>query len=86
MQLTIISPEKEIFNGEVSSITVPGVSGQFQILDNHAAIVSALGKGEVKYVLVNGEERFLGIGKGFVEVLNNQVSLLVQNIVKDDVA
>lgn len=80
MQLTIISPEKEIFKGEVKSITVPGVKGQFQILNNHAAIVSALKDGEVKYVLDSGEERFLSIGKGFVEMLNNEVSLLVQNI------
>lgn len=80
MQLTIISPEKEIFKGIVTSVTVPGVLGEFQILDNHAAIVSALRDGDVKYILSSGEERFLSIGKGFVEVLNNEVSVLVQNI------
>jgi F-type H+-transporting ATPase subunit epsilon len=48
MQLEIVSPEAQLFNGEVLSITVPGASGSFQILNNHASIVSTLVKGRVK--------------------------------------
>ncbi len=77
MQLSIISPEKEIFSGEVSSVSVPGVNGKFQVLDGHAPIVSALEAGEVKYILQSGEERFISIEKGFLEVMNNEVSLLI---------
>lgn len=59
MHLSVISPDKEIFEGVVSSITVPGVNGKFQILENHAPIVSALEKGEAKLILDNGEEKFI---------------------------
>ncbi|MFA5619024.1 MAG: F0F1 ATP synthase subunit epsilon [Weeksellaceae bacterium] len=48
MELNIISPQQVIFNGEVDSVTVPGKTGEFQMLNNHAAIVSSLVKGTVK--------------------------------------
>jgi F-type H+-transporting ATPase subunit epsilon len=50
LQLNIVSPEKELFNGEVSQVTLPGLLGQFTILPNHAPIVSSLKKGEIIYV------------------------------------
>lgn len=80
MLLTILTPEKEIFNGTVSSIKVPGITGQFEILDNHAAIVSALGKGQVRLVTESKETIQYVISKGFIEVLNNKVALLVQGL------
>jgi F-type H+-transporting ATPase subunit epsilon len=48
MQLEIVTPERVIYSGSVESVSVPGLTGQFQMLDNHAPIVSLLGKGEVK--------------------------------------
>ena len=48
MFLEIVSPEKTIYSGEVSSIAVPGVQGEFEMLNNHAAIVSSLKKGYIK--------------------------------------
>ena len=48
MFLEIISPEKIIYSGEVSSVAVPGVQGEFEMLNNHAAIVSSLKKGYIK--------------------------------------
>ena len=53
MILEIVSPEAKLFSGEVTSVSVPGVDGDFQMLNNHAAIVSILGKGNVKVVAQN---------------------------------
>ena len=77
MKLTVLSPSKEIFNGEASSVKVPGTGGYFEILNNHAPIVSALSKGEVRIDQVGGEKLTFQIDTGFVEVLRNEVSLLV---------
>src|SRR5690606_39748150 len=49
MYLEIVSPEALLVSGDIESVTVPGVEGEFQMLDNHAAIVSLLGKGKVKF-------------------------------------
>ncbi|MFA7614958.1 MAG: F0F1 ATP synthase subunit epsilon [Moheibacter sp.] len=48
MQLNIITPQYVIFEGEVDSVTVPGKGGEFQMLNNHAAVVSSLSKGTIK--------------------------------------
>ena len=50
MFVEIVSPETTIFKGEVESLYVPGIHGEFQMLNNHAAIVSLLGKGQVKLI------------------------------------
>jgi len=80
MNLTILTPEGEVFSGEISSVSVPGSKGKFQVLKNHAPIVSSLEKGEVKVVKEGGETSVYTIEKGFIEVLNNNVSLLVQGL------
>ncbi len=79
MRLVVLTPDQEYFDGDVSSVKVPGTSGQFEILEHHAPIVSALLKGEVRLITSDGEKRFQ-IEKGFIEVLNNEVSLLVQGL------
>ncbi|MBP7272280.1 MAG: ATP synthase F1 subunit epsilon [Saprospiraceae bacterium] len=78
MNIIILTPDKEIFTGAIKSVKVPGVSGQFEVLKNHAAIVSALAEGEVRIIKDNGEKMTFGIEKGFIEVLHNEISLLVQ--------
>ena len=78
MHISVLTPDKEIFDGEITSVKVPGVSGQFEVLNNHAPIVSALGEGEVRLMKENGEKMTFGIEKGFIEVLKNKVALLVQ--------
>jgi F-type H+-transporting ATPase subunit epsilon len=80
MNLVILSPEKEIFSGEVKSVIVPGADGQFELLNNHAAIVSSLNKGDVKVQKANGERVSYSVSGGFVEMLNNEVSLLVTGL------
>jgi F-type H+-transporting ATPase subunit epsilon len=82
MNLVILSPEKEIFSGEVKSVIVPGADGQFELLNNHAAIVSSLNKGDVKVQKANGERLSYAVSGGFVEMLNNEVSLLVTGLSK----
>lgn len=56
MQLEIITPEMKVFTGDVSAVQLPGIDGQFQVLNNHAPIISALGKGKIKVDLVQNFE------------------------------
>lgn len=77
LTLRIISPEKILFEGDASLVKVPGVSGEFQILDNHAPIISALQKGVVEYDSTEGRKSFNIMG-GFVEVHKNMVDLCVE--------
>jgi len=73
LHLRIVSPEKIEFVGEVESVKVPGTQGNFEILTDHAPIISTLQKGIVEY---DGKE--LEILGGFVEVQQNEVSLCVE--------
>lgn len=77
MVLEVLTPEKSLFSGEIEVVTVPGVNGPFQILKNHAPIVSALVAGEVIIKKDGGTEERFAIDRGFVEVLRNEISLLV---------
>ena len=77
LKLKIISPEKIEFDGEVESVLVPGTMGQFEILTDHAPIISTLDKGFVEYGTHEGKRR-LNILGGFVEVKKNEVSLCVE--------
>ena len=77
LKLKIVSPEKVLFDGEVRMVKVPGVLGEFEILDNHAPIVSALQKGNVQYETEEGRTVIPIVG-GFAEVLKNSVSLCIE--------
>ena len=78
LKLKIVSPERIEYEGDVESVLVPGTAGQFQILTNHAPIISSLDKGKVVYALPGGEKKEIGISGGFVEVQKNVVSLCVE--------
>jgi F-type H+-transporting ATPase subunit epsilon len=71
--LKIVSPEKIEYTGEVERVLVPGLQGQFEILNNHAPIISILQKGVVEY-----DQERLSILGGFVEVQKNVVSLCIE--------
>jgi F-type H+-transporting ATPase subunit epsilon len=77
LQLKIVSPEKIEFTGAVESVLVPGTMGQFEILQNHAPIISTLQNGTVEYTTAEGKKQ-LEIQGGFVEVQKNVVSLCVE--------
>ena len=80
MHLVILTPDKELFHGKVKSVNVPALDGRFEVLNNHAPIFAALGKGEVRYQLTKGEKKSLQIENGYIEVLRNEVSLLVTGV------
>jgi F-type H+-transporting ATPase subunit epsilon len=79
MNLEILTPEKKLFSGEVYGVQMPGISGSFEVLEKHAPLVSALKAGRVK-VLKDKQNHFsyFEIQDGFVEVLNNKVTVLVE--------
>lgn len=78
LKLKIVSPERVEFEGDVERVLVPGTMGQFEILTNHAPIISSLDNGTVRYALSGGERKTLDISGGFVEVQKNVVSLCVE--------
>jgi len=80
MLLEILTPEKRIYSGDVYGVQLPGISGLFEVLNRHAPMVSALTKGRIK-VLVNqkgGNNQLFSIEGGFVEILNNKATVLVE--------
>ena len=84
MKLDILTPEKNLYSGEVYGVQLPGISGSFEILERHAPMVSALGKGNIKVLLDksgNNVNRFEVAG-GFVEVMKNKVTVLVEGASK----
>ncbi|MBQ5404489.1 MAG: ATP synthase F1 subunit epsilon [Bacteroidales bacterium] len=76
MKVEIISPESIIYSGEAELISLPGVKGAFEILQNHAAIISSLTKGKIK-VKNKSSEQFFDVSGGLVECSNNKVNILV---------
>jgi len=79
MRLEIVTPEHTFFSGEVDSVTLPGVSGSFQILNNHAPIIASLKKGMLAFA-VSGKESEMEITDGFVEANHNKVIVLIDKI------
>ncbi len=80
MNVTVLTPGREVYAGSIKSIKVPGINGQFEVLKNHAPIVSALRNGEIRILDEKGTKKVFSIEKGFIEVLNNEVSVLVQGV------
>lgn len=80
LKLIVLTPENEFYNGPVTSVKAPGVSGQFEVLTNHAPLLSALAKGEVRIIKDDGSKQTFQIESGFIEVLRNEVALLVRGI------
>ncbi|MDY6317942.1 MAG: ATP synthase F1 subunit epsilon [Prevotella sp.] len=77
LRLKIVSPEKIVYQGDVDSVLVPGTKGSFEILNDHAPIISSLSEGTVEYSTKEGKKQF-NIHGGFVEVKKNEVSLCVE--------
>jgi len=77
MHLEILSAEEKIFSGDVDSVIFPGSQGQFQVLNNHAPIISSLQKGKIDYIK-NSKKTSVEIKGGIVEVLKNNVNALIE--------
>ena len=80
MNLEILTPDKKIFEGTATSITLPGTSGSFQILTDHAPIISTLQDGEVVVKSGKAEEEIFFILGGVVEALNNKIVVLAEGV------
>lgn len=78
LKLKIVTPEKIEYDGEALSVFVPGTLGQFEILDNHAPIISTLVEGDIKYTSLTGDESVIHVDAGFVSVHRNEVNVCVE--------
>ena len=83
MYLEIVTPDQKVFEGEVISATFPGTDGSFQILNNHAPLLSTLKKGTLVYKDKKNEYEVM-IDGGVVEVLNNKVVVLAEAIIEEE--
>jgi len=80
MKIEIITPDKKIFEGEIKSVRVPGKKGSFQVLKDHAPIVSTLENGLVRIVDEEDKEIIYEISGGVIEVKANKIILLADSV------
>jgi len=78
MKLEIITPEQTLFEGDVSLVQLPGIDGSFEILNNHAPLVSVLKEGKIKILDDQKKTEFFDIKGGVIEVLKNKVLILAE--------
>ena len=81
MQLEILTPERKVYSGKVYGIQLPGIDGTFEILEHHAPLVAALAPGRLKVLNDKSNFSYYDIKGGFVEVLNNATTVLVEGAV-----
>lgn len=81
-QLEIVTPESNIYRGRVVSVTVPGLQGKFQVLANHAPIISTLGEGKLEFEEEGGNKKDYYAKGGVIEVLFNKAVILVEQILQ----
>jgi len=79
MNLQIITPESRIYEGKVKLVQVPGSKGSFQVLNNHAPIISTLDQGDVKIIDEKDHTELFPIGGGVIEVKNNEIIILAES-------
>jgi len=80
MKVDIITPDRKVFSGEATAVTFPGSEGQFQVLNDHAPLVSTLGQGPIVVQGATGQQTFTVDG-GVVEVLQNNVLVLAEAVI-----
>jgi F-type H+-transporting ATPase subunit epsilon len=78
MQLDILTPNGKTYSSDVIGVQLPGLTGSFEVLNNHAPLVSALKAGKLKVLVDKSYNKFFEIEGGFVEVLNNKVTVMVE--------
>lgn len=82
MMLEIIAPDQQLYTGEVDMVQVPGSKGSFEILRNHAPIISTLEKGKVRIVDQKGSTTFFEVDGGVIEAKNNKIIILAETTKK----
>ena len=78
MKLDITTPDKQLFSGEAILVQLPGLDGLFEVLKDHAPLVAALKKGQIKVELNDGQTEYYDINGGTVEVLKNNILVLAE--------
>ena len=78
MKIEILSPEKMLFNGEISMARFPGTEGSFQILNNHAPMIATITEGYINFRTVDGKEDSVHVKGGIVEVQKNKILVLAE--------
>ncbi|MHB1921549.1 MAG: ATP synthase F1 subunit epsilon [Chitinophagaceae bacterium] len=81
MHLEILTPERKVYTGEVYGIQLPGLEGSFEVLEKHAPLVAALGQGKLKVLKDKTHFSYYTIQGGFIEVLHNHATVLVEGAV-----
>jgi len=77
VDIEIITPDKELYKGKVKRVKLPGSMGSFEILNNHAPIISSLEKGTIRVTEESGDQKFIDCESGFVEVVDNKIIVLI---------
>jgi F-type H+-transporting ATPase subunit epsilon len=80
MYIEIITPDKKLYAGEIKRVKLPGTMGSFEILNNHAPIISTLEKGEVKVTDMTDKITLLNIDGGLVETKDNKIIVLAESV------
>jgi F-type H+-transporting ATPase subunit epsilon len=80
MRIDIITPDKKIYEGEIKSVRVPGKKGSFQVLKDHAPIISTLEAGSAIIVEETGDQKIFEISGGVIEVKANKIILLADSV------
>lgn len=83
MFLEVVTPTKKVFEGEVSIVTFPGKDGSFQVMHDHAPLVSTLKEGDLTYRITKGGEDSVSITGGVAEVLNNRIVVLADGLAEN---
>ena len=78
MNLEIITPEKQVFSGEVTSVKFPGTTGEFEVQNNHAPIISTLSEGEIRVITSENNTEKFSISGGVIEMQNNKIIVLAE--------
>ncbi|GHT12748.1 hypothetical protein AGMMS4956_07830 [Bacteroidia bacterium] len=78
MNLKILSPTATLYEGAVQYVVLPGAKGAFEVLPDHAPIISSLQRGAIRYATAKDTETTVDIQSGFVEVNNNQITVCIE--------
>jgi F-type H+-transporting ATPase subunit epsilon len=80
MILEIITPDKKVYSGQVKLVQLPGIAGLFEILNNHAPIISTLVRGKIKIEEESGQELYFEVDGGIVENKDNKIIVLAESV------
>jgi len=81
MKLEIITPDQKVYSGNIKLVKVPGSKGSFEVLKNHAPIISTLNNGEIKIIDMQNKTVFYEIGGGVIEVKQNNIIILAESVI-----